>query len=506
MVDSRPDTENTSCESDMKNEDDLSLFRANLRRFLAQRNTPYKVDESECLSSDVDEADKIDESTNANDDKLEDFDILELEEYSDNKDLDADYEATMNETALSEELFKETEGQSPLKKTADSGQMYDSKSKNDSQYSNFQRSLKGHEEAIRNLEVPDPEKENLSEEEFEIEVQKAYKKFLPENLLQKLRAKKCKMCNERFSTTKDSFRHYIGSNHKRAVKCYIKGTFKGHPPFFKMCLEAIASEKFGASKDEIFDFINSKYRLSYARHRIDQLINWGIERLYENEYVKKSKFGKYELLDPSLPEEIRKGLTIRLPSLEYASTRKSRDFSIVKFEHKIYDRFKDDLPFHLLKTLKPNYCGLCRKAINERDPWKHYDDVSHRRASENWSHQEHRRTSANKERNWDTRRGRDSGRDRYSNRRKRSLSRSQERGHGERYESKYPRRSFKDNFTSLPKERPKRQSSSSIGPFMNKDVRNLPTTKLPVVFINSSGKNAGPKSIVIPKAKREDFD
>eukprot|EP00092_Neocalanus_flemingeri_P038488 GFUD01041899.1.p1 GENE.GFUD01041899.1~~GFUD01041899.1.p1 ORF type:complete len:566 (+),score=148.83 GFUD01041899.1:174-1871(+) len=232
--------------------------------------------------------------------------------------------------------------------------------------------------------IPNPDEAMMSEHEFVKEVHYAFRKVLPKKILNNMTSKKCGLCHEEFPRIKEAWKHYKGYNHKRTVKCYVKGTYKGHPPFFKMCLEAISANKAGASERDIFSFVTQNYTLEYAEEKTQQLITWGIERLSENKYIQKNEKDCYFLVDPNLPKEIKQGASLKLPSLEMAtSARRERgrpgNFSIITFERKINELFQTDLPTHLLKTLKPNYCGLCHGEIQEDDPWHHYSGSSHKR-------------------------------------------------------------------------------------------------------------------------------
>jgi len=380
--------------------------------------------------------------------------------------------------------------------------------------------------------IPNPDDSRMSEVGFEREVHHAFKKVLPSKVLKSLTSNKCGLCHEEFPRLKEAWRHYRGYNHKRAVKCYVKGTFKGHPPFFKMCLEAIAEDNSaGVSVKDIYKFVTEKYIMNYPEQRTNQLIIWGIERLSENKYIKTNEDGNYYLVDPNLPMEIKRGASLKLPSLEMAtSARKERggprNFSIISFERKIDELFKVDLPTHLIKTLKPNYCGLCHLVIRENDTWHHYEGSAHKKAVMKATDGTQNPSERNRSpRRSESRRGKVdfSPRDRrdrsdrresvgYDGRRdaKRHYENDRRRSHHSRDYSPIrvrddrPIRNRRGRSPS-PKRTRMDHSRNNSSPFIHQDSRKLPTAKLPVVFINSSVGGEGPRALVIPKADPTDF-
>eukprot|EP00091_Calanus_sinicus_P000555 TRINITY_DN10486_c0_g1_i1.p1 TRINITY_DN10486_c0_g1~~TRINITY_DN10486_c0_g1_i1.p1 ORF type:complete len:164 (-),score=42.96 TRINITY_DN10486_c0_g1_i1:493-930(-) len=74
--------------------------------------------------------------------------------------------------------------------------------------------------------IPNPDDSRMSEHEFEKEVQYAFKKVLPRKVLNNLTSRKCGLCHDEFPRMKEAWRHYRGYNHKRAVKCYVKGPLR----------------------------------------------------------------------------------------------------------------------------------------------------------------------------------------------------------------------------------------------------------------------------------------
>jgi len=379
------------------------------------------------------------------------------------------------------------------------------------------------EELEKIKSIPNPDDFRMSSQEFEKVIYHAFRKVLPRTVLSSVTSKKCGLCHEEFPRLKEAWRHYRGHNHIRAVKCHVKGTFKKHPPFFKMCLEAIADKESAVSLKDIYKFVTQKYTISYSEERTNQLITWGIERLVENKYVKDN--GKRQfILDPALSHEIKSEGIMNLPSLEMASSARKergapRNFSIISFEKKINELFRKDLPHHVLKTLKPNHCGLCHLVIRERNVWDHYEGPSHRRMvlkmgrgtsfrNRNFSFNRSDvspRDKIDRDRRESDRFYRERERERirrsheYDQRRSHRFSREyspfRERARDER-RTPTRRTPMRTRKSSSPK---RRRSNQNYSNFSLRDSGKLP------VFIDSSVGGEGPRALMIPKADPTDF-
>jgi len=377
------------------------------------------------------------------------------------------------------------------------------------------------EELEKIKSIPNPDDFRMSSQEFEKVIYHAFRKVLPRKVLSSVTSKKCGLCHEEFPKLKEAWKHYRGHNHIRAVKCHVKGTFKKHPPFFKMCLEAIADKDSAMSLEDIYKFVTQKYAISYSEGRTNQLITWGIERLVENKYVKDN--GKRQfILDPALSQQIKSEGIMNLPSLEMASSARKergapRNFSIISFEKKINELFRKDLPYHVLKTLKPNHCGLCHLVIREKNVWDHYEGHSHRRMVLKMG-----RGTSFRDRHYSFHRSEVSPRDKigrnrrekdpfYREREQESIRRNHEYDQRSsrrfsreyspfreraRYERSTPFRRTSMRRSSSPRRRRSKQDDRH---FTHRDSGKLP------VFIGSSVGGEGPRALMIPKADPTDF-
>jgi len=220
--------------------------------------------------------------------------------------------------------------------------------------------------------IPDPENDS-NEDSFQRNIKESFEKVLSTEMVEALTTKKCGLCNENFEELKWAHRHYTGYNHKGAIKSYIRGTFQIHPPYFKMVWEAILSKQpEGMTDVQIFVYVMQKFNVGEDIKKIEQFIQYGIERLVANDYVCKEE-NIFKVVDPSRALDIKAG-SARVPANK-GSEKDDRK----EFETKMLDAFQQDLPIEMIKTLKQDYCGLCHLEIKDKSWEQHYTSNSHRR-------------------------------------------------------------------------------------------------------------------------------
>jgi len=546
-------------DSDFDDDDSPSKFRENVKKFLEeQRWAKAKANSREEKKNmmEVGNEKKLEKTEKNNiveiDDLIYDSDSeddeevsLELEEVScDLFDVDSSVVSTEDEPKDLEEKVDSIKGKDKLIHNPEtleleevSNDVFDTEEEitvkdvpNKINKSQETRSRSDYIEVNKNIfseelekikSIPNPDDFRMSSQEFEKVIYHAFRKVLPRKMLSAVTSKKCGLCHEEFPKLKEAWKHYRGHNHIRALKCHVKGTFKKHPPFFKMCLEAISVKESAMSLKDIYKFVTQKYAISYSEERTNQLITWGIERLVENKYVKEN--GKRQfILDPALSHEIKSEGIMNLPSLEMASSARKergapRNFSIISFEKKINELFRKDLPYHVLKTLKPNHCGLCHLVIREKNVWDHYEGPSHRRMvlkmgrGISFKNRDHtfnrseisprdRRDSDRfyRERERESRRRNHEYDQRSSHRFSREYSPFRERARNERCTPirSTPSRRTPMRRSSSPR---RRRSSQNYSHFTHRDSGKLP------VFIDSSVGGERPRALMIPKADSRDF-
>jgi len=169
---------------------------------------------------------------------------------------------------------------------------------------------------------------------------------------------------------------------------------------------------------------------------------------------------------------------MNLPSLEMASSARKergapRNFSIISFEKKINELFRKDLPYQVLKTFKPNHCGLCHLVIRERNAWDHYEGPSHRRMVLKMG-----RGTSFRNRNFSFNRSAVSPRDKIDRNRRES----------DRFYRERERESIRRNYEY--DERRSRRFSREYSPFRERerarDERRTPTRRTPMRMRRSS--------------------
>ena len=143
--------------------------------------------------------------------------------------------------------------------------------------------------------IPNPEESEKGKKNFEKNIKKTFKEVLPQNILDTLTQNKCGLCKQNFSCQLEAHSHYTGYQHKGVIKAYLKGSLRQHPPFFKMVYEALVN----AYPESLTEKSISEYII--MKYDVDDLktTRFGIERLYENDYIKKSSDG-YVCIDSKI--------------------------------------------------------------------------------------------------------------------------------------------------------------------------------------------------------------
>jgi len=218
--------------------------------------------------------------------------------------------------------------------------------------------------------IPNPEDSEENKVNFDKNIKKVFRKVLPNKMVETLSSKKCGLCNEEFQELRWAHRHYTGYNHRGAIKSFIKGTLQTHPPYFKMVWEAVMSkEEDGMTDVQIFVYIMQTFSVGEDIKKVEQFIQYGIDRLLANDYIKKEE-EVFKVVDASRALDIKSGVArIAIPCKDAKK----------KFETFILEEFGKELDRDVLKTLKSDYCGLCHLEIKNSEWEKHYKGSNHKR-------------------------------------------------------------------------------------------------------------------------------
>eukprot|EP00092_Neocalanus_flemingeri_P031710 GFUD01034444.1.p1 GENE.GFUD01034444.1~~GFUD01034444.1.p1 ORF type:complete len:876 (-),score=215.44 GFUD01034444.1:126-2753(-) len=235
---------------------------------------------------------------------------------------------------------------------------------------------------LKHLPLPGSRKSS-----FERDIRNAFEKLLPSQVLDKLTTNRCGLCHEDFTSERFAWKHYTGYNHKRTVRYFINGTYKDHPSFYNMVLDAVHSHHPAAvTEKQIFDYIKKEHPVGDDDSRTMSLVRQrGLDRLLQIEYV-VNKDGLFSATQALLNRKMRsKQLLERTDSakvepvknlVKNESSKLSQSDS-KHFREQIFDFSKKDLPKSVIDTLTPENCGLCHLQIYCK-PWSHYTGAGHR--------------------------------------------------------------------------------------------------------------------------------
>eukprot|EP00092_Neocalanus_flemingeri_P037630 GFUD01040967.1.p1 GENE.GFUD01040967.1~~GFUD01040967.1.p1 ORF type:complete len:821 (-),score=183.30 GFUD01040967.1:88-2529(-) len=235
---------------------------------------------------------------------------------------------------------------------------------------------------LKHLPLPGSRKSS-----FERDIRNAFEKLLPSQVLDKLTTNRCGLCHEDFTSERFAWKHYTGYNHKRTVRYFINGTYKDHPSFYIMVLDAVHSHHPGAvTEEQIFAYIKKEHPVGDDDSRTMSLVRQrGLDRLLQIEYV-VNKDGLFSATQALLNRKKRsKQLLERtdLVKVEPVKNLVKKDNSKLSqsdskhFKEQIFDFSKKDLPKSVIDTLTPENCGLCHLQIYCK-PWSHYTGAGHR--------------------------------------------------------------------------------------------------------------------------------
>lgn len=233
-------------------------------------------------------------------------------------------------------------------------------------------------ESSRFKYIPNPENSRENEANFDKNIKEVFKKVLPGKIIETLSSKKCGLCNEEFEELRWAHRHFTGYNHRGAIKSFIKGTLQTHPPYFKMVWQAILSKHpDGLTDIQIFVYIMQNFGVGEDIKKVEQFIQYGIERLLANEYIKKEA-DMLTVVDASRALDIKSGgARVAIPH-----GKKGQKVYSEEFETKFVVDFGKELPQDIVKTLKQDYCGLCHQEIKDSEYERHYKGTSHKKIVE----------------------------------------------------------------------------------------------------------------------------
>ena len=97
---------------------------------------------------------------------------------------------------------------------------------------------------------------------FKIDIQSAFKDELNDDILITMTPTYCGLCFKDFDDEVVAWKHYTGANHKSTIKRFNRGTYKWHPPFWRMIHERLCDQDpVALTERELYDKICDNYSL-----------------------------------------------------------------------------------------------------------------------------------------------------------------------------------------------------------------------------------------------------
>jgi len=121
---------------------------------------------------------------------------------------------------------------------------------------------------------------------FKSDIKSAFKDELNEDILVTLTPKYCGLCFKDFDDDVKAWKHYTGTNHKTTIKRFNRGTYKGHPPFWRMVHERLCEkDKEALTEQEIFDQVCENYNVGENKEKVMYLVKKNIDCLMQYDQV-----------------------------------------------------------------------------------------------------------------------------------------------------------------------------------------------------------------------------
>jgi len=135
---------------------------------------------------------------------------------------------------------------------------------------------------IRNyIPFPSSQKSN-----FKSDIKVAFKDELNDEILMTLTPTYCGLCFKDFDDDVVAWKHYTGANHKGTIKRFNRGTYMGHPPFWRMVHERLCQKDPAALTDkEIFNEVCDNYNVGDNKEKLMHLVKKNISCLMKYDLV-----------------------------------------------------------------------------------------------------------------------------------------------------------------------------------------------------------------------------
>ena len=146
--------------------------------------------------------------------------------------------------------------------------------------------------------IPYPSVQNIN---FHENIKVALKDELNKDVLETLTPKFCGLCFKDLEDDDAAWRHYTGTGHKGTMKRYNKGTYKGHPPYWRMIHDRLC--RTALAEKDILEEICVNYNVGENNKNIEFLIRKNLDLLVQYRLIGKGQGdGSYFVINRNAKE------------------------------------------------------------------------------------------------------------------------------------------------------------------------------------------------------------
>jgi len=145
--------------------------------------------------------------------------------------------------------------------------------------------LKPREKRLVDNYIPYP-RARVSSSEFEADIRKAFTAELKDDVLQSFKATSCGLCFKDFEDNASAWKHYIGASHKNIINRFNTGSYRGHPPYWRMIYERLSYKS--VSFEDLLKEVRAIYNVDNDKERVRQLLQKNLDHLMDNRVIGRS--------------------------------------------------------------------------------------------------------------------------------------------------------------------------------------------------------------------------
>jgi len=146
--------------------------------------------------------------------------------------------------------------------------------------------------------IPYPSVKNIS---FQDDIKGAFKGELNKDVLETLTPKFCGLCFKDLEDDDAAWRHYTGMGHKGTIKRFNKGTYKGHPPYWRMIHERLC--RAALAEKDILEEVCVNYNVGENKSNVEYLVRKSLNFLVQYRQIGKEQgAGPYFVINRNAKE------------------------------------------------------------------------------------------------------------------------------------------------------------------------------------------------------------